>query len=429
MEALWSRARHWLLDLNLFTSGSNDTEILQEERWSTRLYLILMLVSLLVLVSYTALGARIVNETVENPSHTVFEKLQQTYSRTLKCPCSQISIEYQAFFQLKPIFHQICSSAFITDNWILAAYQIRKPYFWAVDARNFLSAHAQILRMLCVHSQLILDDVWKSKLSAPLVTSDALPLELLEQQVGNLLNLIRQQGPWQVGLILIVSRMSINSNQGVSGLGTNAFAYVAKDGLMKVAVHGYETANSTCYCLPAKECTAQAALYSETEGISMPFGTYSTLLNSSTPIKGMKTACFPVESVLSSTLECYADASCLELLIPNSNATPLDLTQPTRFPIANSTIGDIFNEIMVEEWRYSFSWLGYYAKCAPKRCSYSYSTRNGILIVMTSITALFGGLNTVFRVTVPFTVTTTIRWWKRRRMSTNETSIAGESKF
>ena len=108
------RLHRWLTDLNLFESGSTEQETVEEERWSTRFYTVAMLTSIVILIAYTALGTRVVNVTVKNPSHAVFEDLQSKYPATLKCPCSHIAIEHQAFFNLEPEFHQV-GSYNITD--------------------------------------------------------------------------------------------------------------------------------------------------------------------------------------------------------------------------------------------------------------------------------------------------------------------------
>ena len=36
----------------------------------------------------------------------------------LTCPCSNVAIPYHKFIRLTPIFHQVCSSDFVTESWI-----------------------------------------------------------------------------------------------------------------------------------------------------------------------------------------------------------------------------------------------------------------------------------------------------------------------
>lgn len=101
------RARRALVELNLFKSGLSEVGIIQQERWSTRFYIILLIAVLLVLVIYTAFGTDTVHVIVENPSLETFETLQEKYAATLKCPCSQIAVEYGSFVQMQPIYHPV----------------------------------------------------------------------------------------------------------------------------------------------------------------------------------------------------------------------------------------------------------------------------------------------------------------------------------
>ena len=105
---LWSRIQRRLIDLNLFESGLVELKIVREERWSTRLYIILLLISFLVLIVYTALGTRTIYVVEKNPSVDRFLSLQLKYSDTLKCPCSQSTIRYEQFIEiLDPVYHQV----------------------------------------------------------------------------------------------------------------------------------------------------------------------------------------------------------------------------------------------------------------------------------------------------------------------------------
>ena len=101
------RARVWLQNLNLFESGSQENFTVKLEKWSTRLYLVLLFLSLSFLVFFTAIAEQTVNKLVKNPSYAVFNSLQDRYGDTLKCPCSVIAIEYRTFVTMEPKFHQV----------------------------------------------------------------------------------------------------------------------------------------------------------------------------------------------------------------------------------------------------------------------------------------------------------------------------------
>jgi hypothetical protein len=106
MESVFTRFRRRIIGFNAFQSGSSEVETVQQELWSTRLYLTLLFIALMVLVIYTAFGIQTVHVVVNDPSVTTYEALQLKYE-TLKCPCSQIAVNYGSFIQIEPIYHSV----------------------------------------------------------------------------------------------------------------------------------------------------------------------------------------------------------------------------------------------------------------------------------------------------------------------------------
>jgi hypothetical protein len=107
MRTLLTRVRREFIELNLFKSGLNEVEVVRQERWSTRLYLILMIIALAILVIYTGLSTQTVQVVVNNPSLSTYQTLQLKYPETLKCPCSQIAVKYGSFIQMQPVYHPV----------------------------------------------------------------------------------------------------------------------------------------------------------------------------------------------------------------------------------------------------------------------------------------------------------------------------------
>lgn len=121
MESFLKRFRDEIITLNLFKSGLNGAGIIRQERWSTRIYLFLLVSALVILIIYVGLGAQTTHVVVNNPSLEKFEILQVKYAETLRCPCSQIAIKYKSFLQIKPVYHQVRVSKF--DDFLLACTQ------------------------------------------------------------------------------------------------------------------------------------------------------------------------------------------------------------------------------------------------------------------------------------------------------------------
>ena len=400
-----ARIQRGLIEFNLFKSGLNQPDILQRERLSTRLYLLLISVALITLILYTAFGTETIHVVIHDPTLETYETLYSKYVETLKCPCSQIAVKYSQFIDIVPIYHQVCSSSFVTDEWIEASYRKNGSYLWPMDVRTTISAHAQFLRAFCTNTQRGISFVLNEILPTPLVSAEVLPESLVEIQVKITEKSIQSAGQWQISVLITFVQLTMSSSSIMTGLGTNAFLYIPSNdsSSASVSVNSYQQNNNSppCYCLTTSNCPIAGALYPTEQ---MPtFGQYNLdiVQNGSTPIKGIQTGCFGIESVLGSTLECYYDRNCYGLFVSNPERfTPLISNANDTFA-SDTTINDLLNVLMVDKWSVNMSYPNYYSTCAPKTCSYSYNQRNQFFIILTSIIALIGGLNSILRLIVP----------------------------
>lgn len=291
-----------------------------------------------------------------------------------------------------------------------------------MDVRTVITAHAQYLRAFCHLSKQVLSYEAASFLNSALISSKVLPSNLLKVQVDTELDSLRSTGGWQLLNALGFIRVVTSNIQWISGLGTNAFAYIpASSGsttslTAAVAVNAYranETSN-VCYCLSSNNCPVPGAIYSSPQVPTFGVFNLANLANTSTLVKGIQMGCYALESLLSSTLECYFDSACLQLISSSPIArTPLNATRKSRFT-QNMTIETLLNSLLVEEWFTSLSAESYYTECAPRSCTYTVDVRNGILAIVTTIVALVGGLNVALRLLVPLMIQIVTKWMQRR---------------
>ncbi|CAF3775229.1 unnamed protein product [Rotaria sordida] len=85
----------------------------------------------------------------KNPSQATFEQLLSIYSYTLQRPCSSISIPYGQFISILRVYHQLCSSIFIDDQWILYINDYFRAYYMQLDFRATSTSLFQFIRTLC----------------------------------------------------------------------------------------------------------------------------------------------------------------------------------------------------------------------------------------------------------------------------------------
>lgn len=87
------------------------------------------------------------NLTVRVPDITasLFDKLRLEYGETLSCPCSTTTVPYRDFVSYTISFHPVCSSVFISKEWIEALYLEDRSAFLVMDFRT--TASSQVISM------------------------------------------------------------------------------------------------------------------------------------------------------------------------------------------------------------------------------------------------------------------------------------------
>ncbi|CAF5030928.1 unnamed protein product, partial [Rotaria sp. Silwood1] len=152
LRSTYNYCRVKLITLNLFDSQSTDPTKVYHEILSTRLFIVLFGASLIILTTYTSFSPQMTTEKIQSPSISDYERLQKQYSDTLQCLCSKISIPYYRFTNVDLSFHQVCSSYFISQEWIDFLFKNDGGNLWPMDVRTSLSAMWQLITILCAHS-------------------------------------------------------------------------------------------------------------------------------------------------------------------------------------------------------------------------------------------------------------------------------------
>lgn len=181
-----------------------------------------------------------------------------------------------------------------------------------------------------------------------------------------------------------------------------AFAFLPMNGGLSLNVHyfGYTYNDSTlevCSCQGSATCVRQSMIY-------------SALLQVRYTVSGMLTGCFLVEATLQSTLACFFNQTCIDILrlILNEtlstrtelNTVSLNRSLPSRYS-PETTIAEILGALMIDNFSWSASHEHYYEQCRPLLCSYTIMRRNDVVFVLTSVLGLAGGLSKIFLFIIP----------------------------
>ena len=124
------------------------------------------------------------------------------------------------------------------------------------------------------------------------------------------------------------------------------------------------------------------------------------IVHSCTPL--IVFGCYPIESILRSTLTCLYNQTCLQLLSRNNSSCnhPLDASLPSRYQ-TTETVEVLASTAFVEEWSLNVSFSNFYTYCNPATCAYSISEKKSAIEIMTIFLGLYGGLTLVLRLMTP----------------------------
>jgi hypothetical protein len=110
------------INLNIFRvqdfgNNVNRAKAKRLGQWTTRLYILLLIIALVILVLYTIVQPQALTKTFNKPVFDFYNRLRQEYGDALKCSCSSIASIYNQFVNVEPEFHQVSTyhcNVFIT---------------------------------------------------------------------------------------------------------------------------------------------------------------------------------------------------------------------------------------------------------------------------------------------------------------------------
>lgn len=121
-----------------------------------------------------------------------------------------------------------------------------------------------------------------------------------------------------------------------------------------------------------------------------------------------------LESLLISSLRCFYEIHCLQILQRYSsskiNVSILTLSSTDQFN-ENSTVMQMLRQLFVNHWNLNVSYDLYFAECAPMRCSYKYSHSLDFVYILTTLLAFYSGLTIILELLVPLAM----KYWHFRK--------------
>jgi hypothetical protein len=410
-RSLWHKSKQFFRNFNVFPSvppSTNEYDC-RNERISTRVFIFCFILILTILLFYISFVNVTKTVNIKTPTLAQYSQLYATYPQTLTCPCTTISINYGKFLHVEYSFHQVCSSIFVNENWTDYLATFADDNLMLLEDFRWTGTYTfQTLSVFCNVVNETISSNLISFYSSQYVSAFVVSSELFQTQITSVVDQFKSSIINSFLLFLSMIRSTNQGNSLLSALQTNShlvpsFAY--DDGRDVTNLY------SNCDCDYLATCVEPSAIFdlsSNTIVFSVP---------------GLYIGCFVIEALLQSTLECFYDQTCINQLqsylvssLP-MYATALNSSLPTQYFI-DSTIEELLDNLMVEQWNSSVMYDGYYNECQPAQCTYTHQAKNDIIYIVTTLIGLVGGLITVLKLVVPRMVKLFVRYILRQKRVT-----------
>lgn len=105
IRLLWKMIRdlNWYITRETYRSN----EIRHDQIMSTRLYIVLLIISVVTLSIYFGFSTNTTSVIVENPTINTYNELQSEDLHEFSCPCSKTSLSFETFTSLDFTIHQV----------------------------------------------------------------------------------------------------------------------------------------------------------------------------------------------------------------------------------------------------------------------------------------------------------------------------------
>ncbi|CAF1405920.1 unnamed protein product [Adineta ricciae] len=432
-----------LLKLNLFEKQTEDEQSKQNQIISTRVYIIILPLLLLILTLFISLQSDLNTIRIQSPKENDYKALQLKYLTDLQCPCKQISNTYDRFVTIIPQYHEICSSDFVSQKWIDYLFYENTSYFFQLDFRHDASARFQILRTLCQQAQQSISDHLSEYYSFELITNEALPTDTFHIQIDSFVQLVQKTTPSPFQNLLQIIRQTTISNGVLSAIDASFVYAFHPSGPTTFYLDNYyyyevesQQKNFDCYCDNVTMCALPEGIYGDLIQYNYPGSNWindpdvnanTAMINATFFVDGSVVSCKPIESLMRSTIECLYDQVCLNRIGKYINYTSVSIDSfhilNQSNAVRNQTIEILTNNLFLENWIINKSYSKYFDSCQPLFCQYKIDQKQSFVQILATVISLYGGLRIVLLLIIPIIIKFILRKRSTEHQASNVSKL------
>lgn len=168
---------------------------------------------MVILILFNSLAIETISITEENVSLERFKHLQDLYSNSIICPCSNIFVLYSELISFSPRLHHVCSSDFIRDEWIQLIALSWGTFQFPIDSQYF-----RLLAQICKLSRNTIDDAIRRLLARSFVNVNLLIEPNFNAQLNATIKQFIQTLIINFNLFIDIVQLSVQVDQLLSAL-------------------------------------------------------------------------------------------------------------------------------------------------------------------------------------------------------------------
>ncbi|CAF0893804.1 unnamed protein product [Adineta steineri] len=340
--------------------------------------------------------------TISHVTPSIIDQLRLEHGETLSCPCSTISIPYKDFVSHAISFDPVCTSIFTNRQWIEALYT---PWVWTKDFRQTASSQFKLLAVLCSFSNDTvlqgIDEIGNDQLITIQFSSE----DQIQSQVNATIERVKSNLYVQIVSTLQFLQILTRSNQFVSASSPDYWGYVRQnyDGYYisdwtKDLCKFSGSSNIDSYIFPANFSSINLTDSDYQYVFDSYYDNHGHVYNL-TRVSGFWEACYQLDAIYNSTLDCLYDADCLVLFsdyFPSLNNMNLTSSIVSSSP-KNVSVQNRLSYLFVDEWSTKINYSKYVEDCAPLFCTYAITDQINFSYTITLLLSLYGGLAIMLR--------------------------------
>lgn len=351
-----------------------------QEIIATRIYIFIFTLCIIAAVLYCGPFSEETKSIKENyPTMDTVNQLHRQNISSLSCPCSKAAVPFSKLLSVKPDYHSICTSEYVSQAYI------RNLLNKNDSTSLLLSAHYRLLSSLCHLSRRLIENSLLVFNSRELVSIETLSRSSFNTEIEAIISTFISQtlADYRRTRSFIVNSFSVNQ---LLNLFTSNWQvdFSNEDEKYIIKTSPTQFSSSNCSCALSSDC-------------SEPL------------IDEIVRGCFPYDGFRLSKFGSLA-------------------------------LQKLDDELFVEKWANKSNYTDYFHICRPLECQYTLSDKNNPLYMLTTLLGLYGGTSkensyknvSLLYLGLTYTLRLIInqsllayRWWTERsarKINTNESS-------